>query len=70
MDIDALRQSRQATQAEYERLQLQLKKNRRFIYIGSCLICLAIGFLVGAFVAYPRERTVVVSVEEPQPEAP
>ena len=24
-------------QAEYDRLQLQLKKNRRFIYFGFCL---------------------------------
>ena len=53
---------------EYRKLQAQLKKSRRDVLIGACIACLLVGFMAGVFVAYPRERTVQVTIAEPQPE--
>ena len=61
--------ARKAMRAEYAQLQLQLGKNRRIIYLGSCLVCLFIGFIVGMLMFYPRD-SIVVAVEVPlEPEA-
>jgi hypothetical protein len=61
--------ARKAMRAEYARLQLQLDKNRRIIYLGSCLLCRFAGFLAGYITAYPKEPK-VVAIEVPlEPEA-
>jgi hypothetical protein len=33
----------------------QLDKNRRIIYLGSCLLCLFAGFMAGYIIAYPKD---------------
>ena len=50
--------------AKYTQLQAQLRKARG-VLIGPCLVCLFIGFMVGVFVAHPREHTVIIYVQEP-----
>lgn len=52
-------------------LMRQLDKNRRIIYLGSCLLCLFAGFLAGYIMAYPKESR-MVAIEVPlelQPKA-
>ena len=63
-DIAERYETRQAKRAEYLGLMRQLDKNRRIIYLGSCLLCLFIGFLAGYLIAYPKESK-VVAVEVP-----
>jgi len=72
--IDKIK-ARKAMRAEYARLQLQLQlqlqldKNRQIIYLGSCLLCLFIGFMAGMIITAPKE-TRVVSIELPAPAEP
>ena len=67
MDTKNRIETREAMRAEYDRLQSQLRKNRRIVYIGSCLICLFTGFMVGYIIAYPDENRAIITVEEAEP---
>jgi hypothetical protein len=60
-----------AHRAEYMDLMRQLDKNRRIIYLGSCLLCQFAGFLAGYIVAHSKEwKVVAIEVPlEPQPKA-
>ena len=49
-------QARKAMRAEYAHLQLQLDKNRPIICIGSCILCLCIGFMAGVIITPPGIR--------------
>jgi hypothetical protein len=61
--------ARKAMRAEYARLQFRLDKNRRIIYLGSCLLCLFAGFMAGMIITAPKE-TRVVAIELPAPAEP
>ncbi len=69
MDIKEEIKTRKAMRAEYTKLQLQLDKNRRIIYLGSCLLCLFAGFLAGYIIAYPKESR-VAAIEVPMESQP
>jgi hypothetical protein len=62
-------ETRQAKRAEYLGLLRQLDKNRRIIYLGSCLLCLFIGFMAGMIITAPK-GTRVVAIELPAPAEP
>ena len=49
-----------ATRAVCAQPQIQLRKARRDVLIGSCRVCLLIGFKTGMIIAYPKQQTIVV----------
>ena len=43
----------------YYDIQQRLRRNRRDIFIKSCLLCLFIGFMAGMAIYYPKAHVVV-----------